>query len=67
MFGFGIGEFLLVFSIVCLLFGKRIPAAMRTMGSSIGDSFRSFQQGLQPGQQGLQSGIERLDPPQRLP
>lgn len=42
MFGLGMGELLLVSLIVLLLFGKRIPATMK----SVGESFRCFRQGM---------------------
>lgn len=42
MFGFGTGELLLVSFIVLLLFGSRLPSVMK----SLGESFRSFKQGM---------------------
>jgi sec-independent protein translocase protein TatA len=33
--GFGIGEILIIGIILLLLFGKRLPATMRSMGQSI--------------------------------
>lgn len=43
MFGFGTGELLLVCCIMLLLFGKRVPGAMRALG----ESYRSFRQGVE--------------------
>lgn len=42
MFGFGMGELLLVCSIMLLLFGKRIPGVMR----SLGECANSFRKGM---------------------
>ena len=42
MFGFGIGELLLAMLVVLLLFGKRLPGTMQSLGTSI----RSFREGL---------------------
>ncbi len=43
MFGLGTPELLLVSFVVLLLFGKRVPAVMK----SIGQSVRSFRDGMQ--------------------
>ena len=42
MFGFGTSEMLVAGVICLLLFGHRLPSAMKSLGSSL----RSFQQGL---------------------
>ena len=42
MFGFGTSELLLVSFIAFLLFGKRLPGAMKSLGQSV----HSFKQGL---------------------
>ncbi len=46
MYGFGMGELLVVSLIALLLFGKRLPATMK----SLGESFRSFRDGMNEGQ-----------------
>lgn len=43
MFGFGTGELLLVSFIMLLLFGKRLPGVMKSLGQSV----NSFRQGMQ--------------------
>ena len=43
MFGFGGWELLLLLAIILLLFGKRIPGAMR----SLGEGLREFKRGVQ--------------------
>lgn len=46
MFGFGgIGEILIIGFIILLLFGKRLPATMRSMGQSIVE----FKKGVKDG------------------
>lgn len=42
MFGLGTTEWLIFAAIVFILFGKRIPGAMR----SLGQSFREFKRGI---------------------
>lgn len=43
MFGFGLGEFLVIAFVVLLMFGgKKLPA----LGKSIGQSINSFKKGL---------------------
>lgn len=42
MFGLGIGELLVISVIMLLLFGKRLPATMR----SLGESWREFREGV---------------------
>lgn len=42
MFGFGIGELLLVSLILLLLFGRRLPGTMK----SLGESLRGFREGM---------------------
>ena len=57
MFGLGTPELLLVSLIVLLLFGKRLPATM----NSLGTSFRSFKDGLNDDQPmiGDQSAVSK--------
>ena len=43
MFGFGTPELLIFLAIILILFGKRIPGAMRSLGSGL----REFKTGLQ--------------------
>lgn len=45
MFGFSMTEWLIFAAIVLLLFGKRIPGAMRSLGLGL----REFQRGLAGG------------------
>lgn len=45
MAGFGIGELLLVSFVMLLLFGKRLPTVMRSLGTSV----NSFKAGLREG------------------
>lgn len=43
MFGFGTPELLIFLAIILILFGSRIPTAMRSLGSGL----REFKTGLQ--------------------
>ncbi|MEW4489381.1 twin-arginine translocase TatA/TatE family subunit [Thalassoglobus sp. JC818] len=43
MFGFGTAELVLFLFVGLLLFGHRLPSTMK----SVGQSFRSFRQGIQ--------------------
>ncbi len=45
MFGMGTAELLIVAAVVLVLFGKRIPLAMQSLGSSM----REFRRGIADG------------------
>jgi sec-independent protein translocase protein TatA len=57
MFGIGTTELIVLAVIILLLFGSRLPSAMRSLGSS----FNSFKKGMKEGED--ESQRERLDPP----
>jgi len=47
MFGLGTSELIVLAIIILLLFGSRLPSAMK----SLGGSFHSFKKGMQEGQE----------------
>ncbi|SFH93117.1 Sec-independent protein translocase subunit TatA/TatB [Planctomicrobium piriforme] len=57
MFGLGMTELIVLAVIVLLLFGSRLPSAMRSLGSS----FNSFKKGMKEGEDDSSSG--HLDSP----
>lgn len=56
MFGFGIGEGLIILAIVVLLFGgKKLPA----LGKSMGEAITNFKKGLNEGQNSKQEDRDK--------
>lgn len=60
MFGLGTPELIIIGVIVLLLFGSRLPSAMRALGGS----FSSFKKGMKEGEEDSEN-IEQRDPPQK--
>ncbi len=52
MFGFGTTELIILAVIVLLLFGHRLPSAMRSLGGSVS----SFKKGMKEGEEDENSG-----------
>ena len=51
MFGFGMGEGLIILAVVVLLFGgKKLPQ----LGSALGKSIKNFKSGLKEGQEQIE-------------
>jgi len=55
MFGFGMGEGLILLAIVLLLFGGR---KLPQLGSAVGKALSNFKSGLKEGDQGSERKIE---------
>ncbi len=60
MFGLGTTELIILGVIVLLLFGSRLPSAMRALGGS----FNSFKKGMKEGEN-EDENLEHRDPPQK--
>ena len=57
MFGLGTTELIVLAIIILLLFGSRLPSAMK----SLGGSFHSFKKGMQEGQEEEDRNLDSKD------
>ena len=57
MFGLGMPELVILAIIILVLFGSRLPSAMKALGGS----FHSFKKGIEEGQEEDQRNAESKD------
>lgn len=57
MFGLGLPELIILAIIILVLFGKRLPSAMKALGGS----FHSFKKGMEEGEEDENQRLDSKD------